>query len=44
MRAYEWIARGRPRENGSIGRALATAVAVGLAALLMAMEIGRAHV
>ena len=40
FKAYDWIARGRPRENGRAGRALATSVAVGLAALLMAMAFG----
>lgn len=40
MRAYDWIARGRPRENGPVGRALLTAVSLALAALLMAMAFG----
>lgn len=40
LKAYEWIARGRPRENGPAGKAVATGVAIGLAALLMAMAYG----
>ena len=40
MKAYQWIARGRPRENGPAGRAVSTAVALGLSALLMAMAFG----
>jgi len=40
LKAYEWIARGRPRVNGPAGRGVATAVAIGLAVLLMAMAFG----
>ncbi|MBK6677166.1 MAG: TRAP transporter fused permease subunit [Rhodocyclaceae bacterium] len=40
MSAYQWLAPGRRRQNGSAGRLLATAVAIGLTALLMAMAFG----
>ena len=40
MSAYQWIARGRPRENGPVGKAVITATALALTALLMAMAFG----
>jgi TRAP transporter 4TM/12TM fusion protein len=40
MSAYQWLAPGRRRQNGPAGRLLATAVAIGLTALLMAMAFG----